>query len=262
MDCGVVFLILMGILILAALLKARSGSQAPSLAFEPPPEPEPAPRPMPSPPSPVISVPEPPAKPVQQEAYAPGPIQTPPVPTPAQKPSFPPPAPLKSSPPPPAPVRSRPRCEGDRFWVPASQTATLGSRAIGGMVYLGQKMSAVSEWAGVEPALIDPRQPVSWGDPDRAGQLLAASPSYSRIEPASRAAFAEWLIRGRSDPGACGGYVWLYVDGIERRVLVGAKQSDRAREEVDGLLAEVERRRGIYSGSRSFQGYAASLDRK
>src|SRR4028119_281561 len=298
MDCGVVFLILMGILILAALLKARSGSQAPSLAFEPPPEPEPAPRPMPSPPSPVISVPEPPAKPVQQEAYAPGPIQTPPVPTPAQKPSFPPPAPsdyppppppprrepsapgpiqtppvptpaqkpscpppapLKSSPPPPAPVRSRPRCEGDRFWVPASQTATLGSRAIGGMVYLGQKMSAVSEWAGVEPALIDPRQPVSWGDPDRAGQLLAASPSYSRIEPASRAAFAEWLIRGRSDPGAYVGYVFLYFYGIERRVLVDAKQSDLAREEVDGLLAEVERLRGIYSGSRSFQGYAASF---
>lgn len=127
------------------------------------------------------------------------------------------------------------------------------------MVYLGQKMSAVSEWAGVEPALIDPRQPVSWGNPDRAGQLMSYWPSYSRIEPASRAAYAEWLIRGRSDPAAYIGYVFLYFYGIERRVLVDAQQSDLAREEVDGLLAEVERLRAVYSASRSFQGYAASL---
>ncbi len=220
MECSVVFLVLVGLLVLAVWLKVRSGSVTPSLSFESPPEPQPA----------------------------------------LQSASLPPPAPRQSAPPAPtAPIRAKPRCEGDRFWVPASQTATLGSRSIGGMVYVGQKMSAVSEWAGIEPALIDPRQPVSWGNPDRAGQLMSYWPSYSRIEPASRAAFAEWLIRGRSDPDAYVGYVFLYFYGIERRVLVDAKQSDLAREEVDGLLAEVERLRKVYPGNRSLQGYAASF---
>lgn len=161
----------------------------------------------------------------------------------------------------PVPARSRRKssCEGDRFWVPASRSATLGSRAIGGMLYLGKGMRAVSEWQGIEPALIDPGLRVSWGNPDHEGRLMSYWPSYSQIQPASRAAYAEWLARGRSDPAAYVGYVFLYFYGIERRVLVDARESDQAREEVDLLTAEVERLRAIYRRSRSFQGYTGSF---
>ncbi len=128
-------------------------------------------------------------------------------------------------------------CAGDRFWVPAGESAALGRRSIGGMVYLGQGLRAMNRYGGTEPALIDPHRRISWARPDREGQLMTYWPSYELLSPASRAAYAEWLMKGRSDPRVPLGYVFLYFYGIERRVLVDARQSDRARAEVDTLLA-------------------------
>ena len=111
----------------------------------------------------------------------------------------------------------------------------------------------------VEPSLIDPNRQVSWRQLDHEGRLMQYWPSYSWIQPASRAAYLHWLSGGRSDPAAYIGYVFLFFYGIERRVLVDAQQSDEARSEVDGLLGEVERLLGLYGGNRSFQGYASSF---
>jgi uncharacterized tellurite resistance protein B-like protein len=84
-------------------------------------------------------------------------------------------------------------------------------------------------------------------------------PSYSGIDPASRAAYLHWLIQGRKDPEAHIGYVFLFFYGIERRILVDARTSDLAKAEIDGLIVEVERLLGIYGGNRSFRNYASSL---
>lgn len=162
------------------------------------------------------------------------------------------------------PVQSRarrsPQCEGDRFWIPAGESVTVSGRNIGGMVYTGSGLKPMHLYRGdVEPALIDPRQRVSWSQPDHEGRLMSYWPYYTWIPPASRAAYLHWLSGGRKDPAAYIGYVFLFFYGIERRVLVDAQQSDEARSEVDGLLKEVERLLGVYGGNRSFQGYAGAF---
>ncbi len=157
------------------------------------------------------------------------------------------------------PPRQGSRCEGDRFWVPAGGTTTVAGREIPGMVYVGSGLRPVSDYRGsVEPALLDPHRKVIWTQPDHAGSLIGYWPSYSAIDPASRAAYLHWLASGRKDPAAAIGYVFLFFYGIERRVLVDARISEQARAEIDGLLAEVERLLGIY-GNRSFRAYASSF---
>jgi uncharacterized tellurite resistance protein B-like protein len=193
------------------------------------------------------------------------PIMSPAAPRPVLSIPVPPPsaAPLPRVPTKPEAARNPPRqgsrCEGDRFWVPAGGTTTVAGREIGGMVYVGSGLRPVSDYRGsVEPALLDPHREVNWTQPDHDGRLIGYWPSYSAIDPASRAAYLRWLASGRKDPAAPIGYVFLFFYGIERRVLVDARVSEQAKAEIDGLLAEVERLLGIY-GSRSFRAYASSF---
>lgn len=130
------------------------------------------------------------------------------------------------------------------------------------MIYCGSGLRPVSggDYRGnVEPALVDPRCTVSWSRPDHEGRLMHYWPSYSTIDPASRASYLHWLSSGRKDPSAAIGYVFLFFYGVERRVLVDAQTSEQAKSEVDGLLAEVERLLGIYGANRSFHSYAGSF---
>ncbi len=222
---------------------------------------------------PVLSTPEPPRPALgPQWLPSPPPVQ-PPKPTPIAAPPKPAPAPppIQPSTPPqisrapapklaPAPSRPSPKCAGDRFWVPAGQSSTVAGRQVGGMVYCGSGLPPVSGYRGtVEPALLDPRCTVSWPRPDHEGRMMHYWPSYSTIDPASRAAYLHWLSSGRQDPSAAIGYVFLFFYGIERRVLVDAQSSEQAKSEIDILLAEVGRLLGIYGRNGSFHGYAASF---
>jgi tellurite resistance protein len=150
-----------------------------------------------------------------------------------------------------------PRDLADRLWVPAGSPVRIGGHQLtGGMIYVGAGLPGVGRWSGVEPALIDPHLPCTSSQPDREGRLMSYWPSYAHIQPASRAAYLEWLAGGRCAPDAYIGYVFLFFYGIERRVLADAQWSEAARSEAGTLLAEVERLLGIYGGHRSFRAYA------
>jgi uncharacterized tellurite resistance protein B-like protein len=128
------------------------------------------------------------------------------------------------------------------------------------MLYVGSGLKSLGPYRGPEePALVDPRKPILWKDVDWQGERMSYWPSYSQIDPRSRAAYLHWLGGGRKDPSAFVGYVFLFFYGIERRVLVDAAESEHARSEVDGLLSEVERLLEIYGANRSFRGYAESF---
>jgi uncharacterized tellurite resistance protein B-like protein len=151
------------------------------------------------------------------------------------------------------------QCPGDRFWVPAGGRATVSGLDLGDMLYTGRGLPPVSRArAHVEPALIDPTLKLGEGEPDREGDLMMYWPSYATCHPDSRRAYLEWLAGGRG-PGAYIGYVFLFFYGIERRVLVDAALSGRARDEVDALLAEVERLAGLYRLSGSFRAYSGAF---
>lgn len=151
-----------------------------------------------------------------------------------------------------------PRAHGSIAWIPAGEPVNVSGQTIpGGMLYVGSGAAAGNGYS-IEPALIDAGLAVSWTRPDRAGASMGYWPSYADITPGARAAYLQWLMEGRSDPGACIGYVFLFFYGLERRLLVDLKV--RSEHPETRLIAdEVRRLLAIYSNNRSFEGYASAL---
>ena len=145
-------------------------------------------------------------------------------------------------------------------WIPpGSGIVIAGYRLPGGMIYVGEGLPPLNGARDVEPALINPRLPVDRDHPNRSGQGVPYWPSYSALTPADRAAYLEWLAGGRSDPQAYVGYVFLFLYGIERRLLGDAQRAPVAPAERDALHAEVTRLLAVYGDHRSFRGYATEL---
>ncbi len=147
----------------------------------------------------------------------------------------------------------------DSLWVPCNRTIQVAGYSIpGGMFYHGSGLKSVDLYND-EPALIVPKLKVDTANPDRSGSNMGYWPSYSQIHPTSRAAFLEWLSTGRKDPKANIGYVFIFFYGLERRVLVDAKESAAARNEIPTIVAEVKRLLSIYGENNSFRGYASKF---
>jgi uncharacterized tellurite resistance protein B-like protein len=84
-------------------------------------------------------------------------------------------------------------------------------------------------------------------------------PSYSEIAPTSRAAYLDWLTAGRRDPGAYIGYVFLFLYGLERRILLDAQQLPSARADIPAITEEIRALLEVYGSNRSFRSYASNL---
>ncbi|MBC8328977.1 MAG: TerB N-terminal domain-containing protein [Planctomycetes bacterium] len=152
--------------------------------------------------------------------------------------------------------RPSPSVTSAACWVPPGRAAEVrGLPVPSGLVYIGRGLAAV-HGGGIEPCLIDPDLPVSAAG---AAFELGYWPSYSRIPEAARAALLRWMAGGRKDPAIDIGCVFLAFYALERRALHDAESDPAARAELPSILAEVERLLGIYSGSRSFRGYASSF---
>ena len=161
---------------------------------------------------------------------------------------------------PPASRRRALSRDGDRFWIPAGERCSIHVYEIdGGMIYVGSGLAGVAEWGpDVEAALVDPKLPVARSVASPSEEM-GYWPTYERISPADRAVYLDWLQNGRQNPNVGIGYVFLFFYGLERRLLADTRTSERAREEIDGLLAEVERLLSIYGSHHSFGRYARSL---
>jgi uncharacterized tellurite resistance protein B-like protein len=172
-------------------------------------------------------------------------------------PTLAPRAPAPSAPP--APAAASVSSSAPARWVPPGESVTVGGYVLpDGMLYVGQKLAAVSEWRGTEPALIHPGLKVAT-DPTAISKAAADYwPSYSDVSPAFRARYLRWLAGGRRDPDVTIGCVFLFFYGLERRVLVDLEQApEAAAGEVALIAGEVERLIGIYAENGSFEGYAS-----
>lgn len=150
--------------------------------------------------------------------------------------------------------------EASYFWKSAGITLNLANITIdGGLLYFGSGLTRM-DGSQPEPALIDPKLPVSdIASANYRQRLLSYWPSYSEISADARAAYIKWLVNGRCDPLTDIGYVFLYFYGLERRALVDAKTDAMAKAELPKIIQEVERLLEVYHDNGSFIYYANGL---
>jgi len=105
------------------------------------------------------------------------------------------------------------------------ESVTVGGYGLRGrMLYVGEKLSAISEWRGTEPALINPVLTLETNSTAIQYATTGYWPSYSDVSPTFRAKYLGWLAGGRQDPDIDIGCVFLFFYGLERRVLTDLEQ--------------------------------------
>ncbi|RPI05584.1 MAG: hypothetical protein EHM64_06065 [Ignavibacteriae bacterium] len=150
------------------------------------------------------------------------------------------------------------RANPDSLWVSFGQSITVNNYEIcDGLIYVGKNL--VGEYGYIDPSLINPELPIDSSNPDHKGTSLSYWPSYSEISPQARAAYLEWLTRGRRTPDTNIGYVFLFFYGLERRILRDARTSDKAKLEVQEIVTEIEELLKVYNSNNSFCNYANSF---
>jgi uncharacterized tellurite resistance protein B-like protein len=133
-------------------------------------------------------------------------------------------------------------------WVFSEQPFNLRGRTIPRpMLYVGK----CPKDAYPDAAMIDP----SWTVAKHVGQNVPEMgywPSYRDMRPQQRLVYLRWLEGGRVDPNIQIGYVFVFYYGLERRLLVDGL-------DVQPIVTEVKRLRGIHADNGSFAGYSERL---
>lgn len=148
-----------------------------------------------------------------------------------------------------------------RWYPPGSTCEVAGLQIRSGMVYVGRAFGSIGPLGpSIEPALVDPNLPVSFPRMGASTPELPYWPSYSEIESLSRGRYLEWLAGGRAELRIPIGYVFLFLYGLERRLLYDDAAHDAvAAAERELLLDEIERLLRTYGDHASFQRYATQL---
>jgi tellurite resistance protein len=133
----------------------------------------------------------------------------------------------------------------DQCWVPSDREVELAGRHIGGgLFYLGENLSASGRGFPIlEPALVDPSLEVA-SRSSGEGPSRFYWPSYQRLSPADRAAYLEWLAGPRRAREISQSLAFLYLYGLERRLLADPGESSTAASERAAIVEELTRLQG------------------
>lgn len=141
-------------------------------------------------------------------------------------------------------IPARPRGFGNAKWIPFGQSCTVAGVVIpDGMVYVGTSLFTPNKTP--DPGLIDPSKNVL----KRKNQPQASIgewPSYVHVNPECRYAYLTWLAGGRKEPDADVGFVFLFLYGLERRVVIDTVANSDAHADVPVIAAELRRLIGLY----------------
>ena len=125
-------------------------------------------------------------------------------------------------------------------WVPDGQTVNIKGYEINGMVYVGTPPT-ITNYNNNEEELckpyIDPTKKVSKSEVNDLGESIPYAPSYSDLDPASRASYLNWLAKGKTDTKYSQSYFLLYFFGLERRYML----ENPPEEEKKLIVREVKR---------------------
>ena len=145
-------------------------------------------------------------------------------------------------------------------WVHRAGKANIGEFVIsGGYFYIGTELSAIDNYRGTEPALVDPTLPIDFSKTDWSGEGLNYWPTYHHLSAGERAAYVSWLASPRDSPSTPIGFVFLYFYGLERRAFIDLSPLKDSHDQLVEIANEVTRLRSIYSHSSSFSSYSSDF---
>lgn len=155
--------------------------------------------------------------------------------------------------------RDRPARPEDARWVPPGEPVTVQGRTIpGGMLFVSapSRSGHARAWqAGFTAThIVDPGLKIHWHAPAIPGPHDYCR-SYSGLSPNGRAAYLGWIADGRRDPSAPLPFPFLFLCGLERRLL--SDDPDPAERAL--LVAELVRLRGLYRHHGLFEQTSTAL---
>lgn len=152
------------------------------------------------------------------------------------------------------------------IWLKSEVSVNVkGITVRGGFFYFGHDLKSLDGYSA-ETSLVDPSLPIMDVPMTYEDESLGYWPSYSSISSGCRGAYLKWLSSDRSNPNVPLGYVFIYLYGLERRVVVDNPESDIKGKvssydlpELCLIFYEVKRLRSIYGSSNSFYRYSTRL---
>ncbi len=137
-------------------------------------------------------------------------------------------------------------------WYPAGEAVQINGVTIpDGLVYIGS--AGANEYGEPsEPSFIDPKLPATQSAGNSAQRDLGYWPSYARISASDRGGYLGWLASGRRARSVPIGYVFLFMYGLERRIIVESAQSGR---DLDAIRWEMGQLLETYGDHDSFARY-------
>jgi len=148
----------------------------------------------------------------------------------------------------------------ESYWIPSEKSISIcGYKIPSAGIFVGSGLRAMNGLKTVEPALIDPRLSIDKSRADRTGKNVPYWPSYSELSPASRAGYLAWLSTARQDARVHIGYPFLFLYGLERRLLASGNPLSHDKSELEFMTKELQRLLSLYGTIASFRRYAASF---
>ena len=143
-------------------------------------------------------------------------------------------------------------------WIPKGVSIEIaGCLVTCGLLYVGNSLRTTT--GDNDPCLINPSKEIALAA-DYQERLMGYWPSYSKISAEARRAYINWLAKGKKDPSADIGYVFLYFYGLERRIIVDYQLMPDNLTEVDDIVTELKDLLSIYGKrSNSFRAYVTGL---
>lgn len=153
-------------------------------------------------------------------------------------------------------TRSRNKVAGR--WIKAGEMIEVhGRKIINGFFYYGEVLKSINGFS-VDPSLVDPSLEVSYSM-NRAGEDIGYWPSYERLNPGERATYLDWLASDRDNIFFGLSYAFIYLDGLERRVIIDSQEGFVTDSEFKEIFYEVKRLDQLYGDNHSFNRYSTNL---
>lgn len=152
------------------------------------------------------------------------------------------------------------------IWLKFEDSVNVkGITVRGGFFYFGHDLKSLDGYSA-ESSLVAPSLPIMDVPMTYEDESLGYWPSYSSVSSGCRGAYLKWLSSDRSNPNVPLGYVFIYLYGLERRVVIDNSESDIKGKvssydlpELCLIFDEVKRLRSIYGSSNSFYRYSTRL---